>query len=379
VRSCLRAAQGQGACEVKPGTHLACAVNTGQRNLRLKYVSDDGPGIRRLGPPGKPRYVHADGGPVRDAATRARIAQLVIPPAWTEVWICPDPRGHLQATGRDARGRKQYRYHPRFRQQREATKYGRMIAFAQALPRIRSTVARDLRLRGVPRRKVLAAVVRLMERTGIRVGNDEYARTNNHFGLTTLQDRHARIAGQRVQFRFQGKSGKDHDIVLSDATLARVVRRCRDLPGQRLFQYLDENRRRHSVGSQDVNAYVRACSGRDFTAKDFRTWAGTTLVAAALVAEEAPRSQAAGKRCVLRAIDAAAKHLGNTRSVCRSSYVHPALIDAYMQGRLPVRPEAAAAARTRRGHALDPLERCTLTVLKAAARESGNKRRPPPE
>jgi DNA topoisomerase-1 len=245
-----------------------------------------------------------------------------------------------------------------------------MIAFAQALPRIRRSVARDLRLPGVPRAKVLAAVVRLLERTGIRVGNVEYARSNHHFGLTTLQDRHARIAGGKLRFHFAGKSGKDHVLALFDPTLARLVRHCRDLPGQRLFQYLDDQRRRHNVGSGDVNGYLRACSGQDFTAKDFRTWTGTTLVAAALLAEAPPASVSAGKRRVLRAIDAAAAQLGNTRAVCRSSYVHPALIDAFMQGRLPDPP---GPPRRSQGPALDPLERCTLRVLQAAAPSRGNK------
>jgi DNA topoisomerase-1 len=344
------------------------------RQAQLTYVSDERPGIKRVARPGHFSYRRADGRPVRDAATLARIAHLAIPPAWREVWICPDPRGHIQATGRDVRGRKQYRYHARWREVRDRSKFGRMIEFARALPRIRRAVAADLRRQGLPRDKVLAVIVRLLERTSIRVGNDEYARANNHFGITTLQDRHAQIGHGAVRFHFRGKSGKEHAIDLHDPALARLVRRCRDLPGQRLFQYLDDKRKRHNVGSGDVNEYVRRVSGADFTAKDFRTWAGTTLVAATLIACGAPASAAAGNRQVLRAIDAAALRLGNTRAVCRSSYVHPAVIDAFMAGRLEVPALAAAAkaaARTPETHGtgLGKLERATLRVLEAAARK----------
>ncbi len=344
---------------------------------RLHYVSDDRPGITREGKPGRFRYLKR-GRPVSDEATLVRIRGLGIPPAWTDVWIGTDPRGHLQATGRDARGRKQYRYHPRWRAVRDQSKFGRMIDFARALPRIRAQVARHLRGPDLSRDKVLAGIVRLLEVTCIRIGNDEYARSNRHYGITTFEDRHAQIAGTKVTFRFRGKSGKDHDIALADPMLARLVRRCRDLPGQRLFQYVDGEGRRRSIGSGDVNAYLRSISGEDFTAKDFRTWAGTTFVGAMLMACPEPASVKLANREVLKAIDAAAERLGNTRAVCRSAYVHPAILDAFMEGKLVQRlpasltraagGETCAPQRPRRGHALDPLEQATLRVLREAAR-----------
>jgi DNA topoisomerase-1 len=336
---------------------------------KLRYVSDEHPGIQRIGKPGRFHYRDARGRKITDRATLARIASLAVPPAWTAVWICPDAHGHIQATARDARGRKQYRYHPRWRKVRDESKFGRMIAFAEALPRIRQAVKRDLRQVGIPRDKVLAGVVRLLERTSIRVGNDEYARSNRHYGITTFEDRHARVAGGTIRFVFHGKSGKAHEIDLHDPKLAKLVRRCRDIPGQRLFQYVDDNGRRRSVGSGDVNQYLRAVSGADFTAKDFRTWAGTNMVAATLAACPEPPSVAAGNKEVLAAIDSAAARLGNTRAVCRSSYVHPAVIDAFLGGRLRVlgqvvRPRPSPRIATR----LDPLERATLRVLRAADR-----------
>ncbi|HEY0707226.1 MAG TPA: DNA topoisomerase IB [Polyangia bacterium] len=342
---------------------------------KLKYVSDDRPGIQRTGKPGHFRYTHPSGRKVTDPATLARIASLAIPPAWTDVWICPIAQGHIQATARDAKGRKQYRYHPRWRKVRDESKFGRMIEFAEALPRIREAVNRDLRQPHLSRQKVLAGVVRLLERTSIRVGNDEYARSNQHYGITTFEDRHARVAGSTIRFVFRGKSGKAHEIDLQDPTLAKLVRRCRDIPGQRLFQFVDEDNRRRSIGSGDVNKYLREVSGADFTAKDFRTWAGTNMVAATLAACEEPRSAAAGNKEILAAIDSAAARLGNTRAVCRSSYVHPAVIDAFLAGRLRApgrvaRPRAASSRSTR----LAPLERATLRVLRAAqktARRSG--------
>ena len=256
----------------------------------------------------------------------------MIPPAWTDVWICPDPRGHLQATGRDARGRKQYRYHPRWREVRDEVKYGRLITFAQALPRIRARVAAHLRRQNLPREKVLAAVVQLLEKTLIRVGNEEYARQNKSFGLTTMRDQHARVTGSAVRFEFRGKSGIQHAIDLRDRRLARIVKSLRDLPGYELFQYIDADGRRQMIDSADVNAYLRDISGQDFTAKDFRTWAGTVLAAKALAAIGRFKSQAEAKRNVVRAIDEVAKRLGNTKAVSRKCYIHPAVLDAYMQG-----------------------------------------------
>jgi DNA topoisomerase-1 len=338
----------------------------------LTYVSDDRPGITRAPGKGGFRYHHPGGRPLKDPATLRRIARLAIPPAWTDVWICPRPDGHIQATGRDARGRKQYRYHERWREVRDRTKFGRMIDFARALPHIRQVVAADLRRAGLPREKVLATVVRLLESTSIRVGNDEYARHNRHYGLTTLKDEHVAVRGPALRFQFKGKSGKDHVVDLHDRSLARIVRGCQEIPGQRLFQYLDANGRRRAIGSGDVNDYLRAASGSDFTAKDFRTWAGTTLVAGRLAACAEPASATAAKREVLAAVDAAAERLGNTRSVCRSSYVHPAVVDAFMEGWLRA-PRQVRGSRAPRG--LDPLERATLRVLQSAARLTGRRDR----
>ena len=315
----------------------------------LRYVCDvRAPGIRRVGRAPRFRYVDANGRTLRDPKALQRIKALVIPPAWTDVWICPNPLGHLQATGRDVRGRKQYRYHPRWRDVRDEVKYGRLIAFAKALPRIHERTAADLRKPGLPREKVLAAVVRLLEKTLIRVGNEEYARDNGSFGLTTMRDQHAKINGASVRFEFRGKSGKRHAVDLHDARLARIVKACRDLPGYELFQYVDADRRRQTIGSADVNAYVRAIAGEDFTAKDFRTWAGTVLAARELEAATFT-SAAEAKRQVVRAIEVVARRLGNTRSVCRKSYIHPAILDAYAAG-VPVRgdePSVIAILRRR--------------------------------
>src|SRR5260221_6876339 len=277
----------------------------------------------------------------------SRIRSLVIPPAWTSVWICSDPSGHLQATGRDARGRKQYRYHPRWREVRDGTKYGRMSAFGRALPGIRRRTDRDLRRAGLPRPKVLAAVVKLLERTSIRVGSEEYARDNRSFGLTTMRDGHVRVSGSRVRFMFRGKSGVEHELELDDRRLARIVKQCRDLPGQELFQYRDERGVVVDVGSSDVNAYLQDVTGEDFTSKDFRTWAGTVLAATFLRGYEAADSAARAKRNIVSAIEQVAKRLGNTRAVCRKSYVHPAVIDAYLDGSM-TKTTARGAGRTAR-------------------------------
>jgi DNA topoisomerase-1 len=267
---------------------------------------------------------------VRDAADLRRIKALVIPPAWTDVWISPDPLGHLQATGRDARGRKQYRYHPRWRQVRDETKYERLIGFATKLPAIRRRTDADLRTAGLTREKVLAAVVQLLEKTLIRVGNDEYARVNQSFGLTTLRDGHVDVSGGRVRFAFRGKSGVEHDIKLDDRRLARTIKACRDIPGYDLFQYYDEDGERHAVGSSDVNAYLKEITGEDYTSKDFRTWAGTVLAADLLRAFDAFTSDTEAKRNIVRAVETVAKRLGNTKAVCRKCYIHPAILDAYV-------------------------------------------------
>ncbi len=311
----------------------------------LRHVTDERmPGIRRVGSPKRFRYVRPNGRPVSAPAELARIKALVIPPAWKDVWICPNPRGHLQATGRDARGRKQYRYHARFRKMRDEAKYARLPAFAQALRRIRRRTASDVRRRGLPRVKVLAAAVQLLEKTLIRIGNDEYARANGSIGLTTMHDRHATIRGADVRFEFRGKSGIAHAVELHDARLARVVKACRDLPGYELFQYVDEKGDRQTICSDDVNTYLRHISGDDFTAKDFRTWAGTVLAAQALARLARFKSQTEAKRNVVQAIAGVAKRLGNTRSVCRKCYIHPAILAAYMDGKPMATDEAGVAA-----------------------------------
>ncbi len=278
------------------------------------------------------RYADLKGTTIDDEATLERIRRLAIPPAWTDVWICGDPDGHLQACGRDARGRKQYRYHPRWRAMRDETKYHRMLAFGEVLPRIRAAVDADLRLAGLPRRKVLALVVTLLETTFIRVGNEEYARQNQSFGLTTMQDDHVKISGGRLRFKFRGKSGKDHEVELHDARLARLVRQCRDVPGYDLFQYYDEDGQPHDVESSDVNEYLREVTGEEFTAKDFRTWAGTVLASLALSEFEKFDSQAERKRHLVAAIKSVSQRLGNTPAVCRKCYIHPAVIDSYLEG-----------------------------------------------
>lgn len=302
------------------------------RSAGLRHVTDSGPGLTRKARGKSFAYLGVAGKPVHDAATLARIRSLAIPPARTEVWICPDPDGHLQSTGRDDRGRKQDRYHPRWRLVRDESKYDRMMAFAAALPRIRERTEADLSRPGLPREKVLAAVVRLLETTLIRVGNEEYARSNRSFGLTTMLDRHARVGSKGVTFAFRGKSGVEHEIDLADPRLARIVGRCRDLPGQALFQYLDEDDRPRTIDSADVNGYLREAAGREFTAKDFRTWAGTVLASLALREFEAFDSEAQARKNILRAIEHVAGRLGNTPTVCRKCYIHPEVIESYLDG-----------------------------------------------
>lgn len=304
------------------------------RAAGLRYTIDTRPGIRRRRHRGGFRYVMPDGRPVRDPDVLRRIHSLAIPPAWTDVWICPQANGHLQATGRDARGRKQYRYHPRWRETRDEVKYGRMVAFGHALEAIRARTEADLARKGLPKDKVLATVVRLLETTLIRVGNDEYAKTNRSFGLTTMRDRHADVQGGRLRFHFTGKSGKQHDVTLTDRRLARIVQRCKDIPGYELFQFIGDDCVRHTIDSADINAYLRDITGEDFTAKDFRTWAGTVLAALALNEFERFDSEAQAKRNVVRAIEAVAEHLGNTPTICRKCYVHPAIIEMYLDGSL---------------------------------------------
>jgi DNA topoisomerase-1 len=281
----------------------------------LRYVSDDQPGYSRKQKGDDFEYFDTKGKPISDEARLLRIKRLAIPPAYTDVWICPTASGHLQATGRDVRGRKQYRYHERWREQRDETKYDRMLIFGAALPKIRKQVEADLALRGLPRNKVLATIISIMERTFIRVGNKEYARTNNSFGLTTIRNKHVKVKGTNVRFTFRGKSGINHDVEVADRRLARIVKKAQDLPGQELFGYIDDEGNVRDVKSQDVNDYLREITGEDFTAKDFRTWAGTVLN-------------------VKNAITAVSKILGNTPAVCRKCYVHPAVLETYLSGNM---------------------------------------------
>ncbi len=317
----------------RPGAHPRRVTDPSTTAPGLRHSTDRDPGIRRRRSGRGFSYRARNGRPIRDPETLERIRKLAIPPAWTDVWICPSPTGHLQATGRDARGRKQYRYHARYRRRREAAKYERLLAFAKALPAIRKRVDRDLARPKMSREKVLAAVVRLLELTLIRVGNDEYVRLNRSFGLTTLRNRHATVRGSSLRFRFRGKSGQQHEVSLRDRRLAAVVRRCRDLPGQELFQYIDEDGEVVDVRSDDVNDYLRDIAP-DVTAKDFRTWAGTVLAFRALRALDAPRTDAEGRRNVLGAMRETADLLGNTVAVCRQAYVHPIVVEAYLDGRL---------------------------------------------
>jgi DNA topoisomerase-1 len=329
----------------------------------LRYVSDASPGIRRRRAGKGFSYVGPDGKPVRDKATLERIRRLAIPPAYTDVWICPQPNGHLQATGRDARGRKQYRYHPRWREVRDETKFGRMLAFSEALPRLRARVEKDLARPGLPKEKVLATVVQLLECTAIRVGNDEYARSNRSFGLTTLRDHHVEISGSTIHFEFRGKSGKVHSVDLSDRRLARIVARCQAVPGAELFQYVDEEGRRESIGSGDVNDYLREITGEDFTAKDFRTWAGTLQAVAALERIDPPGSEREAKSVIVQAIDQVAERLNNTRAVCRKYYVHPVVLESYAAGTLQERLKNGGPPK--KGTAgLKPEERAVVRLLR---------------
>jgi DNA topoisomerase-1 len=322
----------------------------------LRYVSDASPGIRRLRWGRHFRYRSPGGKPVRDSATLARIRSLAVPPAYREVWICPDPHGHIQATGRDARGRKQYRYHPRWHAARTETKFERMLAFSEALPRIRREVARDLARTGLSKQKVLAAVVQLLENTCIRVGNEEYARANDSFGLTTLRDKHARVTGSQVVFEFRGKRGKRHRCQIENRRLARVIASCQAIPGEELFQFVDARGRRQSIDSGDVNAYLRAICGDQFSAKDFRTWSATLRAGAELLTLGAVERVGERRRRMLAVVDVVAHGLNNTRAVCRKYYIHPGVLEAFEAGRLgkmfapaptPARANAGLSAQER--------------------------------
>jgi DNA topoisomerase I len=298
----------------------------------LRYVSDDQPGFSRRRKGEEFEYLDAKRKPIRDEQRLLRIKRLAIPPAWSDVWICPLPKGHIQATGRDARRRKQYRYHERWREIRDENKYDRMIVFGKALPKIRKRVQKDLALSGLPRKKVLATVVQLLERSLIRIGNEEYARENKSFGLTTLRDRHVDVKGSKLRFRFRGKSGREHEVDVTDRRLARIVLKLQDLPGQSLFQYLDDEGNVRDISSQDVNEYLREITGEEFTGKDFRTWAGTVLAAVALGTAAASETKKQAKANIKHTISAVAAVLGNTPTVCRRCYIHPAVLEAYLNG-----------------------------------------------
>lgn len=334
----------------------------------LHYVSDSGPGIRRVRAGKGFRYVASQGRRVHDPAELSRIRSLAIPPAWSGVWICPSPRGHIQAVGRDARRRKQYRYHSRWRAVRDATKYGQLIVFCEGLPALRRRVERDLRRPALPREKVLATVVRLLETTLMRVGNEEYARANRSFGLTTLRDRHVDIAGQNLEFQFRGKSGKQHVVRLSDRRLAKIVKACQDIPGYELFQCVDDGGRAHTIDSADVNAYLREIAGMDCTAKLFRTWAGTMHALTALRRLAPARSVRAIQRNLIQVVNDVAVKLGNTPAICRRCYIHPAVIECYLGGAFRRSLEALPRGRAVRTTGLSASERLTLAFLRSAHR-----------
>jgi DNA topoisomerase-1 len=333
----------------------------------LRYVSDAKPGIRRKRAGTGFSYIGVDGRPLRDKATLARIRKLAIPPAYTDVWICPTANGHLQATGRDARGRKQYRYHPKWREVRDETKFSRMLAFSEVLPKLRARLEEDLAKPGLPREKVLATVVRLLECTAIRVGNDEYARANRSYGLTTLQDHHVEVSGSTLRFQFRGKSGKTHRVALSDRRLARIVARCQALPGADLFQYEDDEGEQVAIGSGDVNDYLREITGEEFTAKDFRTWAGTLQAVAALEEVGPAATQREAKSTILKAIDRVAERLNNTRAVCRKYYVHPAVLETYAAGTLHDALQNGGPPKVGTGSALSPEEQAVVRLLRHVA------------
>jgi DNA topoisomerase I len=345
-----------------PGNREACAQLAG-----LKYISDSSPGIRRFGTGKNFRYKDARGRLVRDEETLRRIKRLVIPPAWTDVWISPDPDGYLQAVGRDARGRKQYRYHVEWRTVRDETKYYRMLAFGRALPRIRARVQEDLAPTGLTREKVLATIIRLIDMTSIRVGNEEYMKQNQSVGLTTMRNHHVGISGQKVSFYFRGKSGVRHRISVEDRHLARTVRRLRDLPGYELFQYVDDDGNRHSIQSTDVNNYLREITDEDFTSKDFRTWNGTVLAAAGLCGMKPFKNQTQARKNVVAAVKSVSQTLGNTPAVCRKCYVHPAVFDAYVGNTLS--NDFKSPRRNRGLSAEESALLCFLSKVSKAARK----------
>jgi DNA topoisomerase-1 len=332
----------------------------------LVYVSDEEPGIRRKKAGKGFTYAGPGGTKVEDEATLKRIRSLAIPPAYTDVWICANPNGHIQATGRDAKGRKQYRYHPAFREVRESTKYEHMLEFARALPAVRARIGEHMALRGLPREKVLATVVHLLETTLIRVGNADYVKQNKSYGLTTLRDPHVEVDGAELRFQFKGKSGKTWRLQVKDRRIARIVKACQDLPGQDLFQYVNEAGERQSVTSADVNAYLKEITGRDITAKDFRTWAGTVLAAMALTEFQGFDSEAKAKKNIRAAIERVSSRLGNTPTICRKCYVHPEVFNSYLEGGLLLEIKEEVESELRKDlETLRPEEAAVLTLLEA--------------
>jgi DNA topoisomerase-1 len=379
----IRARSTKGARAAKAASRALAAELAKDPDLRvtlakaaLRYSRPTDRGIRREGAaPDKFRYIDADGRRIRNTDTLARIRALALPPAWTSVWICEDPQGHLQATGRDARGRLQYRYHAQWRAQRDEYKFHRMAEFGLALPSIRDAVARDLAQPGLPRRKLQAAMVRLLDRTYVRVGDERYRRDNGSYGLTTLRTRHVKVSGDVIRLRFRGKSGKEHDVSLADRRLARIVRRCLDLPGYELFQYVEDGESR-PLCATDVNEYLQEVTGADYTSKDFRTWGATVIATVLLTRFGLPDSTSERTKTVNRALRAAAAALGNTLAVCRKSYVHPGVVDAYLTGALSSRRVRLAVPGLRAG------ERRTLALLRKlrapAKRQPARARRPAP-
>jgi DNA topoisomerase I len=353
----------------------------GASAINLEFTSDCSPGIRRVRRGRNFTYIHPGGRKVADSALLTRIRRLAIPPAYRDVWICPDPNGHLQATGRDARGRKQYRYHADWRTHRDAAKFDRMLEFGRSLPRIRRRVARDLRKSGLPRERVLATLVRLLEYTLVRIGNEEYARSNGSFGLTTLRDRHVNFRGNELTFEFRGKSGIAQSVSVSDPALARIVRRCQDIPGQELFQWIDAEGQRHRIDSADVNEYLREASGGPFTAKDYRTWFATVEALQAL-RKRAVGNKGEVKQVLVETVAAVAKRLGNTPTICRKCYIHPEILTAFADGRLArlngAQPAAALRTILRRRSITDTLKASVRMARNAGTGRRGGRQRPRP-
>ena len=347
----------------KPVEKTLPPPKTSARRASLIHTSDEEPGIRRKGAARRFYYIAPNGKKLGEGKTLARIRSLAIPPAWTDVWISPEPDGHLQATGRDQRGRKQYRYHPRWSACRDDVKYSSLVAFAEALPMLRSRIDADLRRHGLPRERVVASVVWLLDNTMIRVGNAAYARDNKSFGLTTLRDRHVEINGSTLRFAFKGKSGKEWQLKLTDRRIAKIVRGAQDIPGQHLFQYLDGDGTRRAIRSQDVNDYIRDATGADFSSKHFRTWGGTINAAMLFSDEPPPESNAAAKRAMNRIIDQVAHRLGNTRAVCRKCYIHPRVMESWSAGKLADEMKAARRAFRKPVKGLDEEETLVLKWL----------------